>query len=356
MSDILKNFVLFEFEIDKGVEVVQSTWISKDKTKCKFPNPIPKQFSNVQCNASALPGKDWMDYSILFVGTYDSYYKAIKKLKKYIKNKPIDSSENETLRRRRRKISREDTNLDPVVDFVAPGIDLQSEGNESFSGSPSTDSQISQVQVIQLEADPRIESLLTEFRKFQEEALRNQHLLLERVANLEKLIIKSTRLAGANCPITNINWPAKTLDELEEIEAILKNPATYSQQVSLLSKNNGNGLAPDVYAMLHSMIANVLRSQIRYTDKSNKIPFENRLSAKLVRDAIKSGKSHNAVKDSQINHQMGCWFRMKITSKTNNADITANTETSSREATSASTETDSDRIADSNDEVVKPSN
>ncbi|OXA36710.1 Urease accessory protein UreF, partial [Folsomia candida] len=218
---------------------------------------------------------------------------------------------------------------------------------ELDNGCPSAEGQIgesSQVQVIQLEADPRIESLLTEFRKFQEESLRNQHLLLERVANLEKLVIKSTRIAAANYPITNINWPAKTLYELEEIEALLKNPLTYNQEISLLSKNNGNGLAPDVYAMLHSMITNDLRSKIRFTDKSKKIPFENRLSAKLVRDAIKSGDSYTTVKDSQINHQMGCWFRMKIKTKINNADITPNTETSSRESTSASTETDTDSI------------
>lgn len=70
MSDNLKNFVLFEFEVDKGVEVVPSKWISKDKTKCQFPNPIPKGFSCLQSDPCALPGKDWTHYDILYVGTY----------------------------------------------------------------------------------------------------------------------------------------------------------------------------------------------------------------------------------------------------------------------------------------------
>ncbi|OXA37757.1 hypothetical protein Fcan01_27471, partial [Folsomia candida] len=115
--------------------------------------------------------------------------------------------------------------------------------------------------------------------------------------------------------------------------------------VSLLSKNNGNTLAQDVYAMLSSMIGNDLRSKIRYTAKSNKIPFADRLSAQLIRDAVKTGNSHPSVKDTEINQKIGCWFRMKITS--NNADVTSNTETSSGETTSGSAETDTDNV-DSN--------
>ncbi|OXA41424.1 hypothetical protein Fcan01_23896, partial [Folsomia candida] len=246
-----------------------------------------------------------------------SYDKAIKKLNKYIGNKPIDSSENEESRRRRRKASTENTNPGSEVDGT----------KSSAAASPQKDklrNPHKYVQVIQLEPDPRIESLFAEFRKFQEESLRNEHLLLERVANLEKLVIKLTRLAASNCSDnTNINWPAKTLEELEQIEAILKTEKTiYNKEVCFLSKNNGKTLAQDVYAMLSSMIANDLRSKIRITDRNNKIPFENRLSAKLVRDAVKSGNSQ--VKDSQINQQMGCWFRMKITSKIKNADITTN--------------------------------
>lgn len=73
------------------------------------------------------------------------------------------------------------------------------------------------------------------FIEFQEESLRNEHLLLERVANLEKLVIKLTRLAASNCSDnTNINWPAKTLEELEQIEAILKTEKTiYNKEVCM---------------------------------------------------------------------------------------------------------------------------
>lgn len=57
-SENLKKFVLFELKLDKGVEVVPSTRISKEKTICKFPDP------------SALPGKNWINYEILYVSTY----------------------------------------------------------------------------------------------------------------------------------------------------------------------------------------------------------------------------------------------------------------------------------------------
>lgn len=73
MSDNLKQFVLFEFEVDKGVEIVPSTWISKDRTRCKFPNPIPKGFSSFQSDPHALPEKDWTTYGIIYVATYGNF-------------------------------------------------------------------------------------------------------------------------------------------------------------------------------------------------------------------------------------------------------------------------------------------
>ncbi|OXA38411.1 hypothetical protein Fcan01_26827 [Folsomia candida] len=249
MSDNLKEFVLFEFELDKGVEVVPSTWISTDRTKCKFLNPIPKGFSSVQSDQCALPDNGWTSYDILYVGTYHTYEKAIRKLKKYITNKPIDSSENDQPRRRQRKVPEEGTFSEPN-NPEAHITSLDCERNEVILGaSASTEEEITgspQVQVFQSEPDPKVECLLTEFRKFreeflrfQEESLRNQHVLLERVAGLEKLCIKCTRLAGENLAnIGKINWPAKTLEELESVEALLENQTYYKQefQVALFAR------------------------------------------------------------------------------------------------------------------------
>ncbi|OXA38477.1 hypothetical protein Fcan01_26728 [Folsomia candida] len=78
MSDNLKAFVLFEFEVDEGVE----------------------GFSSYQSDPFSLPQEGWTNYGILYVGTHDTYDKAVKKLEKYIKNKPIDSSDCDIPRRR----------------------------------------------------------------------------------------------------------------------------------------------------------------------------------------------------------------------------------------------------------------
>lgn len=69
-------------------------------------------------------------------------------------------------------------------------------------------------------------------------------------------------------------------------------------------------------------------------------------------DSVKAGNA--SVKDSQINHQIGCWFRMKFTSNKNEADITPNSETTSRETASTSAETDTDRFCPVDNTVVGP--
>lgn len=57
-------------------------------------------------------------------------------------------------------------------------------------------------------------------------------------------------------------------------------------QVALLSRKGGQSVSKDVYDILKSMITNDLRTKIRYTAKSNKIPFANRLAANLLRGLI----------------------------------------------------------------------
>lgn len=56
--------------------------------------------------------------------------------------------------------------------------------------------------------------------------------------------------------------------------------------MALLARKGGTSLSKDVYDMLHSMITNDLRGKIRYTGKSNKIPFAHRLAANLVRGLL----------------------------------------------------------------------
>lgn len=60
-------------------------------------------------------------------------------------------------------------------------------------------------------------------------------------------------------------------------------------------------------------------------------------STLYITDSVKAG-NQDPLKDSQINHLIGCWFRMKITLNKNDADISTNTETPSRETGSTSVE------------------
>ncbi|OXA42212.1 uncharacterized protein LOC110859495 isoform X1 [Folsomia candida] len=179
------------------------------------------------------------------------------------------------------------------------------------TGELSDDS--SDIQRVKLDSSSPTESLLREFRRFRGQSLKNQDMLLEKMTYLEKLVKQSTTIPSS-FSTRKINWPAKTLEELEHIETLLEDQSYYTQEVANLSRKGGSSLSKDVYDMLHSMITNDLRSKIRYTGKSDKIPFANRLTANLLRDSVRATNPDPSMKDSQINHHIGCWFRMKVAS------------------------------------------
>lgn len=91
--------------------------------------------------------------------------------------------------------------------------------------------------------------------------------------------------------VTSVKSYTKYLDFVAAlIRAIQSCPGNFLPlfpfQVANLSRKGGSSLSKDVYDMLHSMITNDLRSKIRYTGKSDKIPFANRLTANLLRGAL----------------------------------------------------------------------
>lgn len=66
----LKAFSLIEFLEDGGVTVVPTHWLSGDKTLCKFPSPVPKNFDKVSEVANSPVESSWIDYPIKFIKSY----------------------------------------------------------------------------------------------------------------------------------------------------------------------------------------------------------------------------------------------------------------------------------------------
>lgn len=71
----------------------------------------------------------------------------------------------------------------------------------------------------------------SELADFQEESLRNQAFLLERVQNLENLLLNSLQNRGANSRWAGWKWPIKTTADVDAVELWLLDPRNYQEEV-----------------------------------------------------------------------------------------------------------------------------
>ncbi|XP_035701147.1 uncharacterized protein LOC110862162 isoform X2 [Folsomia candida] len=200
-----KTFTVVEFHLDNGVSVVPSSWISEKVGKkfCPFPDPIPKDFESIQSNLNSVPGQDWITYEVTCVRVHDNYKRAQGKAKKHIRNQQVDSTDAE-LGRGKRFRKNEEVLVTPAVSEPPPSLlhQINSGSSRQVNGPAEipNDQQLQTLQIpyIRVEADQQLSELFSEFRNFQEESLRNQAFLLERVQNLENLLLNSLQNRGAN--------------------------------------------------------------------------------------------------------------------------------------------------------------
>jgi hypothetical protein len=68
--------------------------------------------------------------------------------------------------------------------------------------------------------------------EFQDESLKNQQLLLERVSELENVVLRSMKNnSTSTSTATSWNWPMRTQEDLEEAEDWFKEKQLYQQEV-----------------------------------------------------------------------------------------------------------------------------
>jgi hypothetical protein len=68
--------------------------------------------------------------------------------------------------------------------------------------------------------------------EFQDESLKNQQLLLERVSELENVVLRSMKNNSASTSTaTSWNWPMRTQEDLEKAEDWFKEKQLYQQEV-----------------------------------------------------------------------------------------------------------------------------
>jgi hypothetical protein len=68
--------------------------------------------------------------------------------------------------------------------------------------------------------------------EFQDESLKNQQLLLERVSELENVVLRSMKNnSTSTSTTTSWNWPIRTQEDLEKAEEWFKEKQLYQQEV-----------------------------------------------------------------------------------------------------------------------------
>jgi hypothetical protein len=68
--------------------------------------------------------------------------------------------------------------------------------------------------------------------EFQDESLQIQQLLLERVSELENVVLRSIRNnSTSTSTTTSWNWPMRTQEDLEKAEEWFKEKQLYQQEV-----------------------------------------------------------------------------------------------------------------------------
>lgn len=69
-----KKFTVVHFLADKSVEVVPSTWLSKDGKTCPFPISQPKGFKKLQEDENSVPDPLWPFWIIDNLKSYGNSY------------------------------------------------------------------------------------------------------------------------------------------------------------------------------------------------------------------------------------------------------------------------------------------
>lgn len=69
--DLSKEFTVFHFSEDNGVEVVPSSWISEDHKFARFPGVLPDGFCSIQERGNkSKPDKSWPNWAGKCIKSY----------------------------------------------------------------------------------------------------------------------------------------------------------------------------------------------------------------------------------------------------------------------------------------------
>ncbi|XP_035708364.1 uncharacterized protein LOC118435937 [Folsomia candida] len=156
-----------------------------------------------------------------------------------------------------------------------------------------------------------------DYSPFELECLRNQSVLLGRMETIESLLLTSLQNKNdADVVSRSWIWPLKTEQEMNKVELWLQQDERhYQHEVLALSKIGGTSESKCVYNTLQWTIAHELALNLRFTNKSGKTSFGDKLIAQLIRDtqnlrnAIKAGSSDVGLTDAKINGHIASWLR-----------------------------------------------
>ncbi|CAL8136171.1 unnamed protein product [Orchesella dallaii] len=335
------KFSVVHFKSDNAVEIVPINWLFQENgsTYCHF----PQNNSNIRkliSKPDAQPGRDWNVFEIeKVVKSYNTFKRAEKRAKKYIENSDDDSTEAESIgRRKRRKIA------DSPPDVSCPQVGFENfipaAPNDHYSGTiilpalpsrPIDDQDLTRVQ-IEIDSGPTVDPIPSDAQRlayddailnysgslstteFQEEALLKLVTLESSVNEVKILLLKLLANQGSNTTATTDSastfplLPLTSAEDLEAIEQWLNDTENKKRLVLALSKIGGQKISSNVYNVLSQVIGTSFAKEIRFTGASGKLPFGTLKLADVVRDSVRVYAAE-PVTDSIIDQFIGRWFR-----------------------------------------------
>ncbi|CAL8136718.1 unnamed protein product [Orchesella dallaii] len=273
------KFSVVHFKSDNAVEIVPINWLFQQNgsTYCHFP-PNNSKIRKLISNPDSKPGRDWEVFEIeKIVKSYNTFKRAEKRAKKYIDNSDEDSTEAESIgRRKRRKIA------DSPPDVSCPQVGFENlvpaAPNDHYSGTiilpalPSRpiDGQDLSREQFDIDSGPPVE-------QFQEEALFKLVTLESSVNEVKILLLKLlTNQEGNTVAITDSAstfplLPLTSAEDLDAIEQWLTDTENKKRLVLALSKIGGQKIASNVYNVLSQVIGTSFAKEIRFTGASGKL-------------------------------------------------------------------------------------
>ncbi|KAL0994068.1 hypothetical protein UPYG_G00117380 [Umbra pygmaea] len=266
--DQSKMYSIVVFTEKNETEVIPSDWLSIDK-KISFWPPYNSFKCRKAVERNETPDEEWDEYTTEWVAEYDSYEKARKKLVKFCKGNSLESTDEDSVRKRL-----------PSSKYVNGFPSLPS---DSASGRPPVQASTSRLHTETME-------------KLKKKFYSN---------GAKRLTLPAIPPFAPSTPVVRVPEPRQderevrlyqmleeikgqgSMTDIKNLEDRLVNRDTQRTLTRYLTSLGGTSAKDIVYRIMKEIITNELANDFNWQGRGEKSPFSTLLLAKVVIDATK---------------------------------------------------------------------